>query len=53
MLTALPRIELLVVDHRIRQAAATLNLRLMRKGPTVYSRFLCIDLVDTVLNISV
>jgi len=46
----LPVIESLVADHRIRQAAAQLNLRLMRKGPTVYSRFHCIDLADRVLG---
>ncbi len=48
--TTLPVIESLVADHRIRQAAAVLNMRLMRKGPTVYSRFHCIDLADRVLG---
>ena len=47
----LPVIEQLVADHRVRQAAAVLNLRLMRKGPTVYSRFHCIDLADRLFGL--
>jgi len=45
---SLPVVEALIADPRIRQAAAALNLRLMRKGPTVYSKFHCIDLVDRI-----
>ena len=46
----LPVIEELLADHRIRHAAAALNIRLMRKGPTVYSKFYCIDLVDRTVD---
>ena len=40
----------ILADPRVRHAAAVLNLRLMQKGPNVYSRFHCLDLADKVIE---
>jgi hypothetical protein len=40
----------LIEDPVIAKASRVLNLRLMRKGATLYSRYHCFDLVDSVLS---
>jgi hypothetical protein len=39
----------IIADHHIYVAAKTFNLRLMRKGPCVFSRYHCFDLADEAL----
>jgi len=40
----------LLLDQRVTKAAATLCLRLMRKRPTIFSKFHCPQLVDAALS---
>ena len=41
----------LIADPRIRHAAAALNLRLMRKGSTIYGKYHCPDLADRLFEL--
>jgi hypothetical protein len=51
--TSMEELQLFLTEPRFIRSAKLFNIRLMRKGGTIYSKFHCFDLVDDVLGKSV
>jgi len=51
--TSMKELQLFLTEPRFIRSAKLFNIRLMRKGGTIYSKFHCFDLVDDVLGKSI
>lgn len=47
---SLDELEKFITEDRLIRSAKEFNLRLMKKGATIYSRYHCFDLVDAILE---